>query len=453
MKTRLLVNGVAWILLSICLSPPAASQSEVPGPLSLRDAVAHALDAYPSVSQARARSAEAHAAAGEQVADWFPKLSLSGSAVRYEKPMVVTPIHGFRPELIPPFDETLYQGALTLQFKIFDGFGRSARISSARAGARAADLRISAAEQELIVQTATAYLGTLTGGEMLAAHVQRLDALAAERDRIRTIRDVGKAADVEMLRIEAALASAEAEKVRLENILNVAEQQLARLTGLEPGACRYAHLAPTSLRAPLDGDRDLLRDMAKVANAELQAAREQAEAARAGTKAARGARWPSLRLVGNYLGFASPDVDFVAEWNAGLYLSWPIFTGGATSKSIQRADASYDAAREQEREVEKQIERGLDGALAEIQDAQSRVVSLQRAADSYAEVARIQKLLLESGTGTQTDFLDAQADLLSARAGLAEAKNTYILATLKLARSIGRLSTEWIADHVEYAYE
>jgi outer membrane protein TolC len=439
--------------MSAAMAVPALAGPDTSGTLSLQEAVGYSLDVYPTVLQAQAESRQAHATAGEQTADWFPKLSLSGSAVRYEEQMLVTPIHGFRPDVIPPFDATLYQGALSLQFKVFDGFGRSARISSAKAGARAADSRISAARQELMVRTATAYLGTLTAGEMLRAHVHRREALVSERERIRTVRGAGKAADVEMLRIEAALASAEAEKVRLEDVLNVAERQLARLTGLDPERCRYANLAATSLRAPMEGDRAALLELARAGNPEIHAARAQLQAAQSGTKAARSARWPALRLVGNYLGFASPEVDVVAEWNAGLYLTWPIFTGGATNKSIDRADASYEAARHQEREIELQIERALDVALAETHDAQSRVASLQVAADSYTEVARIEKLLLESGTGTQTDFLDAQADLLSARAGLAEAKNTYVLATLKLARCIGRLSPEWIAQHLEYTYE
>jgi outer membrane protein TolC len=65
------------------------------------------------------------------------------------------------------------------------------------------------------------------------------------------------------------------------------------------------------------------------------------------------------------------------------------------------------------------------------------------------EVVRIQKLLLETGQGTQTDYLDAEADLLAARASLSQARLGEVEARADLARAAGQLTPAWIEENVE----
>src|SRR5262245_11747171 len=77
-------------------------------PLTLHSAAERALAQYPSVQAAAARRDQAQKAIGVAKADWFPSLALSGTATRYEEPMLVYPIHGFTPSLVPPFARTLY---------------------------------------------------------------------------------------------------------------------------------------------------------------------------------------------------------------------------------------------------------------------------------------------------------------------------------------------------------
>ena len=55
----------------------------------------------------------------------------------------------------------------------------------------------------------------------------------------------------------------------------------------------------------------------------------------------------------------------------------------------------------------------------------------------------------DTGSGTQTDYLDAEADLVNARANLVEAQHGEIAARVELARLTGHLDLEWIARHLE----
>jgi len=91
----------------------------------------------------------------------------------------------------------------------------------------------------------------------------------------------------------------------------------------------------------------------------------------------------------------------------------------------------------------------VDRSLAALREAHARVAALQTAVDQSAEVARIERLSLEVGAGTQTDYLTAEANLLSTRAGLIEARHAEISARVDLARITGELSRDWPARTLE----
>jgi outer membrane protein TolC len=67
----------------------------------------------------------------------------------------------------------------------------------------------------------------------------------------------------------------------------------------------------------------------------------------------------------------------------------------------------------------------------------------------FDEVVRIRRLSLQTGSGTQTDYLGAETDLLRARASLVEAQHGEIAARVELARVTGELSPAWLATALQ----
>lgn len=428
------------------LTFPSAS-----GALTLPEAVDAALATHPSIAARQALQAEAWAAVGEARADWFPSLRVSGSLTQYEEPMAVFPIHGFNPQSLPPFDETLAQGGVSLSYTLFDGAGRIGRVRQARARAGAADKEALATEQSLIAWVTNAYLAVLNAQETLAAHDHHLAALERERARVQQLLAVGRAAEIQVLQAEAALAGARAERVRIAGTLDRAEQEMARLTGRALATVRAAPFAAFTLPGEPGGSlaRDDLLAAALAENAGLQAARQIRQAADAGVLAACSARWPKLIAAGSYLGWADGDGHDTWEWNAGLQLAWPLFAGGAIRHSIERARAARQGAGAALALAELRVGEQIDRALTAIDETRARVTSLEAAVAAQAEVARIQQLLLEAGSGTESDYLDAEADLLTGRAALADARHGELAACVELARVTGRLDQKWIRESLQ----
>jgi outer membrane protein TolC len=442
-------RAVFAFLALVALQVHAQAPPERAPRLLLENAVESALSTYPIVQRAEAGHAAARAGVRSSRAAYFPSLRLSGTLARYQKPMVVTPLHGFSPGQLPQFDRTLIQGAASLSLLVFDGFARNARLRQSRAEADAAGAHADEVRQAVIAQTARAYLEVQSARQTEDAHRSRFAALEAEKRRIDLVFGTGRAAQVDVLRIEAALAAARAEAVTLVERRRLAERDLARLTGLAADSMAVYVLPPLRLLSPPVETRADLLAQAREHSPKLRQAESGVQAAEAARAAARGARWPQLRAAANYLDFDSPGAESEREWNAGVELTVPVFTGGALGAAVARAAAGCRVAREDARLVRLQVEQALDVAQARLDEARAREQSLALAADRYEEVARIEALRLESGTGTETDYLDSQADLLWARAGLVEARRQVIAARIEIAQATGTLDSSWLTQNLE----
>ncbi|MGH9459107.1 MAG: TolC family protein, partial [Thermoanaerobaculia bacterium] len=372
--------------------------------LTLAEAIDAALASEPSIALAAAESDAAEAAADVAESALDPQVEVTGSAVHHDEPMVVRPIHGFEPGAIPPFDRTLLQSALTARWLLWDGGALRGRAREAEARASAAESEAASIRQEIIARTVAAYLEVVSAAETLAAQDERLAALDAELERVRLLLEVGRAADVELYRAEAARAAAEAERVIASTALDLAEKDLSRLTGLP--AARTSAAALASVTAPGAAARaEEVLDGALVTSPRVERLRHALAAEQAALASARGAKRPSVQAASSLLEYGSAEGDFTFEWNAGLHFRFNAWDGGAADERVAIASARVRAAEARLAMVEREIAGAIDAALAEVARAGARVESLARAEAGFAEVARVERLRLETGVGTQAEYL------------------------------------------------
>ncbi len=416
--------------------------------LTLADAVRRALETHPSVAAARDNREAAAASVGEARAPLFPRLSFAFSATQYKIGSLVYPLSGISLNNLPLFNSTLSQGALSLGYTIFDFGGRTSQVRLARAQERRAEAALDQASAALVSRVANAYLRVLTTRDILQAQGQQLAALDAEARRIALLEAQGKAAHVEVLRLAAQASRARADEVNTSAQLDVAERDLAQLIGMGVDSAR-GQLVPARLADTTVADRASLVATAQDRSPEVAQARRAAEAAAAGVGAARASLLPQLQLNAAYVENAHVFTGYRPFWNAGLQLSYPIFTGGSRGSAIKRTEASARAANEQLRQAQQAAEQSVDGALATVAAARATVQALETAVTQSEEVERIRLLAVQVGSGTETDYLDAEATLLSNRAALVQARNAEISARIELARVTGILNPDWLARAIQ----
>jgi outer membrane protein len=445
---------IALLFLALAQGPRDTTR------LTLGDAVTRALGQYPTVAAARAQRDRAAAVGREDRALLLPRLSLDGQATQSQEPNLVYPLHGLPTgpaSPMPSFERTLFQASAQATWTFYDFGARRGRVAASRALQGAAEAALGGAEQQLVSRAANAYLRVLTARQTLAAQDQRLAALEAEAARTRRLLAEGKTARVQVLRAEATLALARADRSGTAGQLDVAEHDLAQLTGLPWETIARDSLPDASLADTSDpglqvsgAARTALARQAHETSTDVAEMVRRAEAATAAAGAARAGRLPELRLSAGLVDRgATGGNPMQAEWQAGLGLSYPLYTGGARGGAIARADADAAAAREQLRLTRLTTDAAVDRAVASVVESHARVLALRRAVEQSEAVAEVERTALEVGSGTQTDYLQALASLLAARSSLIEARHGEIAARIELARATGALSPDWLARTLE----
>lgn len=410
--------------------------------LTLGEAAEAALASHPAPRGATARIDEAQEEEAAARALRLPGVQLDAELTRFQEPMIVAPLHSLDLSSPPRFDETLVQGRLGLGYTLFDGGARGARIDGAEASVLAARHGREAIEAALLEQVAMAYVNLLSARAIREAATAQTEAVQEELDRARRQVEAGAAPRVEALRADAALQDARAQLAGAEAGVGLATRNLARLMGHDPSALMERELAqpsPPDVPAPPDA----------AANPAVERARRAVQAAEAMVAVERGDRWPRLDARAGVLDFGTLTGDHVFEWQAGVQLSWPLFTGGARGASVRRAEARLRASRAALDEAELDAARGVDAAQAAVVEADARAEALEASLTQWTEVARIEALALDAGSGVQADLLRAQARRFQASAGLARARSDAVLARVSLARARGTLDTRWLNRSVE----
>ena len=435
------MSGRTFLVAALLALPlqGARGQSEA---LTLGDAVASALRTHPTLEVARAREESADAGLSAARAARFPGLALNANLTQFQEPMVVAPLHSFDPTNPPIFDRTLVQGRLGLQYTLFDAGQRGSRIDASGAQAEAARYGREATEMQILENVTAAYLGVLSSRAIRVAAGAQVEALRSELDRARQNVDAGTAAEVEALRAAATLQDALAQEAAAAANTGLAERTLARVMGVDPGGISGRPLADLTLTSREGASETRTSPLLAQADRTVLAAE-----ARLGEQ--RAARLPRLEASAGLLDYGTATGEHVAEWQAGLQLSWPVFTGGARGAAVRRAEADLAAARGQRAEAELNVSGASDAASTALTRAQALAAALQASVTQWTEVTRIEALALETGAGVQRDLLRAQAGLFQARAGYAQARYDAMLARVRLARAAGILDSAWLDTALE----
>jgi outer membrane protein TolC len=175
----------------------------------------------------------------------------------------------------------------------------------------------------------------------------------------------------------------------------------------------------------------------------------RATAAGAAVREARAAYRPRISAMGIVQELGGGETRFSTEWQGGIQVEYPLFTGGSRSQALERSRAELEQALAEVELAARQVEEGALAASAAEEEALARAAALDQAVRSFEELVRVEALALAEGAGVQLDFLRAQAGLLEARSGRAIARRTATLAVIRRARILGYLTVEWIETLVE----
>lgn len=408
------------------------------------------MDAYRAAQQhdPTFRAARFERAAGEQApaiarAALLPNISISAS--RYTNRGERSLTSGAANQ---PLDYHSSQNALSLRQPLvnFEGVAKYKQGAVQKAYSAAV---FSQKESDLAVQLAAAYFDVLSAAERIALSDAEVAAFEDQYKLAQRRHDGGEGTITEIAETEARVKVAEANRLDARDQFAVAARALEDMTGQPAEAL---HVLPVDI-APAALQPDSLEAwfaMAEEKSPVILAQRKVLESAMLDVDRVRSGHLPRLDLVGSVSNNENDTVNTLNQKiysrSVGVQLNVPIFSGwgveAATNQEIanmERTAAELDATVSK---VLVEVKRQFLSA----QTGVAKVAAYQRAVDASLVAVEGMKKGMAAGIRTNTDVLDAQRQLYSARRDLGQARHLLLVSQLKLKAASGVLSEKDMAD-------
>lgn len=363
----------------------------------------------------------------------LPSLSVEGSAVR----------GALAESSTPSGSDRIYESyglTLTTAWEL-DLWGRLARADQA---ARADLLQLQESREalahSLAAQVATGYMALLAQRERLEVARRRVASLEGSRDLVdrRYRRGLTSALDVRQARRALALAESTLPGLRVE-ILHI-QQDLAVLAGDYPSAASPDQLECRPLPRPdpvppgLPSELLLRRPDLRAAEAELRGL-----TARVGQ--ARAARFPTIRLTGQF-GYGSSELANLLDpagelWSLAAGIVQPILNGGRLAAEERVARARLAEGESVYARTVLTAFAEVEGALATRREKADTLTSLQEALEEAGQVLRTAEDRYRRGLIGYLNVLEAQQALSQIEDSLVLTELALVASHIDLYRALG----------------
>ena len=313
-----------------------------------------------------------------------------------------------------------YNSTVNLGYDIFNGGRRGATIKANQKQLRSSELELERIVEETRFETARDYY-----------NLQNSDALvkieqAAVEDARQTLKDAqllekaGLGTRFDVLRAEVELAQAQQRLSTATSNQNISRRQLAETLNV-------SHDTDLSTADAIEeaGTWELSLSESIVQafknRAELEQLLLQREIAEENRTIALSRVRPTIGASANYSldnDFEDDNVDFNDRYQVGLNLQWTLFDGGAARASARQSEIDAEVAETQFANQRNQIRFAVEQAYFSLEANQKNIGTATKEVELARESLRLARLRFQAGVGTQTDVIEAQTQLTTARGNL-----------------------------------
>lgn len=417
--------GSASLLAISAIAAPAQADN-------LREALVEAYGSNPTLEAARANQRATDEGVPIQRAPGLPSLDVTATHIEF--------IRQSANAFAPP--ERNLGVTTALLVPVYSGGAVRNGIAAAKDRVEAGQADLRNTESTIFAQVVAAYMDVLRTEALAALAANNVAVLRTNLEATSDRFQIGDVTITDVAQSRSRLAVAEGDLQQAEANLIAARETYIRLVGQAPG-----ELAPPP---PLPGLPDTMGDAIVSAlenNPNLEAAKLRAEAAGFDTKVAGAGRLPTVglfvngqysdffgTLASNFPGLVQREVTA----NAGVRVTVPLFQGGLPAARQRQAGARESAALEDVIASERQIIAETRSTWSNWQAANGVIKSAQAAVEA-AELS-LEGVRAENSIGNRTiiEVLNAEQELVSARAQLVTARRNAYVAGFNLLALMGK---------------
>jgi outer membrane protein len=323
------------------------------------------------------------------------------------------------------------------ELTLFDGGSRKYAIEAAKEKVLAVRQNLVSVEQDVLLQAVQAYMDVRREAETVTLRRNNVrvikEELRAAQDRF----DVGEVTKTDVALAEARLAASTAQLAAAEGSLEQARARYRQAVGVSAGSLSTPPQLPKLPASLADAQAIALRN--HPAMKEQQHNIKSTEFSVSATEAATG---PKVTLSGN-LGVTDKNETSFARYGAvKLGATGSLYSGGNIPSVIRKAKAQLSAQKSGLHVTRAAIEQSvatsyalLEMTRASRQATQEQIRAAQVAFDGVREEATL-------GARTTLDVLNAEQELLNARADLIGAVADEQIAAYRVLAQMGQLTVD-----------
>jgi len=353
------------------------------------------------------------------------EVDVVGSYTHYNVPRTLAPIvpSALSPGSSVNTTEDLWTTGLQYSVPLFTGGALEQQIKIDALATQMGQSQQKLSREELIYNIRSLYLSALSLQELIIAQEAYVDALRVLREKIAYGVQVGKHAQIDLLKANNNLTQAMGSVTKSQSSLRMLKQTLATVTHYdEIGSLERLEVEPMTVATHV-GDQNLDElERFKLQALEIQKGEKMVQKVKASSK-------PQVALNA-YAGY-NYDLDqidpFEQEqlWQVALNAKWNLFDFGGTSARVQQAkimklqaitqkEATTEGFKKLFAKAKNQIETGV----ADYETTQSQYGLLQ-------ESEKIEQARYDAGVATLNDLLLAKSKTALAASQMIQSRYAY----------------------------
>ncbi|MBN3199171.1 outer membrane channel protein TolC [Pectobacterium brasiliense] len=311
------------------------------------------------------------------------------------------------------------------------------------------DVTYQTAQQNLMLNTATAYFNVLRAIDSLSYINAQKQAIYRQLDQTTQRFNVGLVAITDVQNARAQYDSVLANEVLTRNTLDNALESLRQITGNFYPQLAGLNIERFSTQKP-EAVNNLLKE-AENRNLNLLSARLSQDLAREQIRSAETGYMPTLDLTAStgvsdtrYSGSRTNSGNFndtdAGQHRVGINFTLPLYSGGATNSQVKQAQHSYVSASELLESAHRSVIQTVRSSFNNISASISSINAYKQAEVSAQSSLDAMEAGYQVGTRTIVDVLDATTTLYNAKQQLSSARYDYLINQLNIKSAQGTLN-------------
>lgn len=407
-------------------------------PLTLWGAMERAVQFNPALKSQQAevskQTLEQDIAHGQRL----PRIDLDTAYTRYAYPSLVTPIR--EAGVFPPMDRDIANIGLALKLPLYSGGKLIAGEALAAHNREASAQVLRASGQDMLFNVVATYTKALHFRQLGKVLDARIKALEQEEKDIGLRIQEGRAARLDLIRLQTQLSQARYDKLSITQGEKDALSLLASLLGESGSAVILSNLGVTAPSLPVSREAALSRAMQQ--RPDILQLDAMGKAAQQKTAIARGDRLPQVDLVARAQESAGSDWKGYDDSSIGVRLSLPLFDGAIRKRRVEQARLGQRQNTLLQEDARNRIASEIEQAFGALAESHGRQETATQGETEASEVLRIETLRYRSGDNTITDLLGAESALWSATASRLQAGYDITVSQARLLHATGELTPD-----------